>query len=190
MWGRIVIADDEPMTRMDLTDMLEEKGYEVVGAAANGFEAIEICKREHPHAVLMDIQMPILNGIKATKVILRDKLASGVVFLSAYSDESFTSKAKEAGATGYLVKPVDEKSLIPTIEMCIGKGKEIHYLNKKIDELDEKLSDRKVIEKAKGILMKENQLTEEQAYKMLRDLSMRSKCKMREISDLIVMDND
>ncbi|MGX7351530.1 response regulator [Enterococcus canis] len=190
MKGRIVIVDDEPITRLDVKDILSEAGYDVVGEAADGFEAIEVCRRTRPNVVLMDIQMPILDGLKAGKKIIQDQLADSIVFLSAYSDLENTEKAKKLGAVGYLVKPLDEKSLIPTIEMSIARGKETQELIKEIDKLKGKLEERKIIERAKGILIKENHVSEEEAYQMIRKLSMDKRAPMREIAELIVMDDD
>ncbi|WGL00284.1 ANTAR domain-containing response regulator [Enterococcus faecalis] len=190
MDGRIVIVDDEPITRLDIRDIVIEAGYEVVGEAADGFEAIEVCKKTQPDLVLMDIQMPILDGLKAGKKIVQDQLASSIVFLSAYSDVQNTDKAKKLGSLGYLVKPLDEKSLIPTIEMSIERGKQTQLLLNQIDKLSLKLEERKIIEKAKGILVKENHISEEEAYQMLRTLSMNKRARMSEIAELIVMDDE
>lgn len=190
MRGRIVIVDDEPITRLDMREILERAGYEVVGEAADGFEAIEECKKTHPDVIIMDIQMPILDGLKAGKKIIQDSLANSIVFLSAFNDQEKTEKAKKLGAIGYLVKPIDEKSLIPTIEMSVERGKETQSLLKEIEALKLKLEERKVIEKAKGILIKENGLSEEEAYQMIRKLSMDKRCRMGEIAELIVMDDE
>lgn len=108
MRGRIVIVDDEPITRLDIKDILTDAGYEVSGEAADGFEAVEICRNVKPDLVLMDIQMPVLDGLKAAKKVAQDKLASSIVFLTAYGDFENTEKAKKLGATGYLIKPIDE----------------------------------------------------------------------------------
>ncbi|MRI73669.1 response regulator [Enterococcus mundtii] len=190
MKGRIVIVDDEPLTRLDTRDILLEAGYEVVGEAADGFEAIEVCKENKPDLVLMDIQMPILDGLKSGKKIIQDQLAGSIVFLSAYSDHENTEKAKKLGAIDYLVKPLDAKSLIPTIEMGIARGKETQNLLQQIDKLQLKLEERKVIEKAKGILAKENNISEEEAYQMLRALSMNKRARMSDIAELIIMDDE
>lgn len=190
MNGRIVVVDDEPITRLDIQDILESAGYEVVGEAADGFEAIDVCKKTRPDLVLMDIQMPVLDGMKASKKIMQDKLAASVVFLSAYSDNCNTDRAKKLGASGYLVKPLDEKSLVPTVEMCIARGQETQTMENEIVRLKTKLEERKVIEKAKGILIKENGISEDDAYRMIRKLSMDKRASMREIAELIVMDDE
>lgn len=190
MKGKIVIADDEPIVRLDISGMLVDTGYEVVGEASDGFEAIEVCKKNHPDVVLMDIQMSILDGLKAAKKITQDELAGSVVFLTAYNDQENVEKAKGLGAEGYLVKPLDEKSLISTIEVSIAKGQQLKKLLTKIDSLNQKLEARKVIEKAKGVLVKENNVSEDEAYKMIRKLSMDKRASMGEIAELIVMSND
>lgn len=190
MNGRIVIADDEPITRMDIRDILEEANYNVVGEATDGFEAIELCKSHQPDLVIMDIQMPLLDGLKAGKRIISEGLAGGIILLTAFSDPKNTEKAKGFGALGYLVKPLDEKSLIPTVEMSIAKGRETRKLEQQLDKLTKKLEERKVIEKAKGVLMIENNITEEEAYNMIRNLSMDKRCPMMEIAETIVMSDD
>lgn len=188
--GSVVIVDDEPITRLDIRDILTAAGYEVVGEAADGFEAIEVCKKTHPQVVIMDIQMPILDGLKAGKKIIQDRLADSIVFLSAYSDLENTEKAKKLGAVGYLVKPLDEKSLIPTIEMSMARGRETQELMNEIEKLKNKLEERKVIERAKGILVKENHISEAEAYQLIRKLSMDKRAPMGEIAELIVMDDE
>lgn len=190
MKGRIVIVDDEPITRLDIKDMLIEADYEICGEAADGFEAVEICRKEKPDLVLMDIQMPILDGLKAAKKIAQDKLACSIVFLTAYSDSDNTEKAKKIGATGYLVKPIDEKSLIPTIEVAIARGKQTQNLEAEIEALKTRLEERKIIEKAKGVLGQSLNISEDEAYRHLRKLSMDKRAKMKEIAELILMDND
>ncbi|KAJ52568.1 response regulator NasT [Clostridium tetanomorphum] len=183
----IVIADDEPITRMDLREMLEEVGYNVVGEASDGFDAIELCKKFNPSIVIMDIKMPLLDGIKASNIIISQELAGAVVLLTAYSDRDFIEEAKKAGIMGYLVKPIEEKSLIPTLEIAEHKGREIRNIKKIAKETKEKLDARKVIEKAKGILMREYNLCEEEAYQKLRKLSMDKRCTMKDIASIIIM---
>jgi len=187
MVKKIVIVDDEPITTLDLREQLEEFGYNVVGQASDGFRAIELCKDENPDLVIMDIKMPILDGIKASKKIMHDELAGGILFLTAFYDEEFVKKAKEIGAIGYLVKPLDEKSFIPTVEMCLSRAEEIRRLRKQVDKVSKKLEDRKVIDIAKGLLMQEKNLNEEEAFKMLRKMSMDGRTSMGEIARTIAL---
>lgn len=187
---RIVIADDEPITRMDIREMLEEAGYNVVGEASDGFDAIEMCKKFLPNIVIMDIKMPLLDGINASKIIIQENLADGIILLSAYSDTNFIEKAKEAGVIGYLVKPLDNKSLIPAVEVALAKATEIKDIKANMINVQKKLEARKVIEKAKGILMSEQGITEEEAYSMIRNLSMKKRVTMEDISEIIIMSKD
>jgi AmiR/NasT family two-component response regulator len=187
---KIVIADDEPITRMDIREMLEEAGYDVVGEASDGFDAIEMCKKFLPNIVIMDIKMPLLDGINASKIIIQENLADGIILLSAYSDANFVEKAKEAGVIGYLVKPLDNKSLIPAVEVALAKATEIKDIKANMINVQKKLEARKVIEKAKGILMSEQGITEEEAYSMIRNLSMKKRVTMEDISEIIIMSKD
>ncbi|WP_232698521.1 ANTAR domain-containing response regulator [Brevibacillus daliensis] len=187
---RIVIVDDEPITRMDIREMLQEANYDVVGEASDGFEAIELCKKHQPDLVIMDIQMPLLDGLKAGKRIISEQLAGGIILLTAFSDKQTIEKATSIGALGYLVKPLDEKSLVPMVEVTIAKGKEINKLEKDLTKATQKLEERKTIEKAKGILMKENGFSEDDAYQMIRRLSMDRRCPMIEIASTIVISYD
>jgi two-component system, response regulator PdtaR len=187
MKKRIVIADDEPITRLDLSEILQEAGYEVVGEAADGFDAIEMCRNHIPDLVLMDIKMPLLDGINAAKVINKEELAKSIILLTAYSGKDFIENAKEAGVMGYLVKPIDEKSLLPAVEVALSKGKEFHKMKNEIKSKEEKLQARKVIEKAKGLLMGKKSISEDEAYNKIRKLSMDKRCSMKEIAEIIIM---
>lgn len=190
MSGRIVIVDDEPITRLDIRDMLETSGYEVVGEASDGFEAIRICQEKRPDLVIMDIKMPILDGLTASKKIVAEGTASGIILLTAYSDKQYVAKAKAFGALGYLVKPLHEQSLLPMVELSLAKGKELQDLSKELEKLTQKLEERKVIEKAKGKLMQTENITEEEAYKKIRNISMEKRVPMIEVAELMVMLNE
>ncbi|WP_026894194.1 ANTAR domain-containing response regulator [Clostridiisalibacter paucivorans] len=186
---RIVVADDEPITRMDLSEILKEEGYNVVGEASDGFDAVELCRKFKPDLVLMDVKMPILDGIKASKVIINEKLAKSVVLLTAYSGMEFIEQAKESGVMGYIVKPISKKNLIPTIEVAISKGEEIEKIKDDAQKIKDKLEARKAIEKAKGILMETENISEEEAYNKIRKLSMDKRCPMKSIASAIIMNN-
>ncbi|SJZ38066.1 response regulator receiver and ANTAR domain protein [Pilibacter termitis] len=188
--GRIIVVDDESLVRMDFVEMLEEAGFEVVAQAADGIAAIEACKKHLPDVVLLDIEMPLLDGISAGKKISQDGLAGCVVFLTAYSSEKHLKKASEIGACGYLVKPLDEKSFIPTVKIAMSKGKTLMSLQKRIDKLETDLQNRKLIERAKGILMKKSSIDEEAAYSMMRTLSMQRRISMKELAEMIVLSDD
>ena len=183
----IVIVDDEPITRMDTREILEANGYDVVGEASDGFEAIEVCKKYNPSLVLMDIDMPLLDGIKASKVLTKEKLVGGVILLTAFEDKKYIEMDKEVGAFGYMIKPVNEKVFIPTVEMCLSKAEEFDELKKDYDKINNKLNDRKLIEKAKGILVKQLNSNENDAYNRIRKLSMDRRTTMAEIAKIIIV---
>ncbi|EOU2124356.1 response regulator [Clostridium perfringens] len=183
----IVIVDDEPITRMDTREILEANGYDVVGEASDGFEAIEVCKKYNSSLVLMDIDMPLLDGIKASKVLTKEKLVGGVILLTAFEDKKYIEMAKEVGAFGYMIKPVNEKVFIPTVEMCLSKAEEFDELKKDYDKINNKLNDRKLIEKAKGILVKQLNSNENDAYNRIRKLSMDRRTTMAEIAKIIIV---
>lgn len=184
---RIVIVDDEPITRMDIRELLSEAGYEVVGEASDGFEAIDVCRKYSPDLIIIDIKMPVLDGLKASKVIMHEKIAGGILLLSAFNDPDYIQQAKNVGALGYLVKPLDEKSFIPTIEMALARGKDLKKLESDYSKITQKLEERKVIDIAKGKLMKDKQVSEEEAYCMLRKLSMDRRCSVGEIAKTIMI---
>ncbi|MDN5341180.1 response regulator [Oceanotoga sp. DSM 15011] len=187
MKEKIVIADDEPITRQDLREILEIAGYNVVADASDGFDAVELCRKFKPDLVLMDIKMPLLDGLNASKIITSEGLAGGVILLTAYSDEDFIAKAKKSGVIGYLVKPIDERSLIPSIEISLSKCVEINRMKEDIKKANKKLEDRKIIEKAKGILMEKENLSEKTAFERIRTLSMNKRCSMKDIAEAIVI---
>ncbi len=187
MGKTIVIADDEPITMMDLCEILRENDYDVVGEASDGFDAVEICRKYRPDLVLMDVKMPLLDGISATKIIMNEDLSDSVVLLTAYSGNEFVKQAKDAGVMGYLVKPIDEKSLLPAIEVAISKGKEIKRIKDDAAKIKEDLESRKTIERAKGILMNKFKITEEEAYNKIRKLSMDKRCSMMKIAEVIML---
>lgn len=185
----IVIADDEPITRMDIYEILSEAGYEVVGEASNGFDAVELCRRFKPDLALMDIKMPHLDGLKATKLILDENLADAVVVLTAYSGSEFIEEAKAAGVTGYIVKPVEERNLLPEVEIAIAKGKEIKVIKEEMIKIKEEMEKKITINKAKEILMEKYSITEEAAYKRLRKSSMDRRCSMQEIAIAVIQNS-
>ena len=187
---RVVVVDDEPITRMDICEILREGGYDVVGEAADGFDAIEQCKKNSPDFVMMDVKMPILDGLKASKIIINEKLARGIVLLTAYSSKEFIEDAKNIGVLGYIVKPIDEKSFLPNLQIILSKQKEFEELEKKYMKTNQKLEDRKKLDIAKSILMEKENLTEKEAYNYIRNLSMNKRCDMGKIADIIILSGD
>ncbi|QXM06525.1 ANTAR domain-containing response regulator [Crassaminicella indica] len=187
MKKRIVIAEDDPITRLDLIEMLLQNNYNVVGEAKDGFDVIELCRKFKPDLVLMDIKMPLLDGINAAQIIRNERLAKAIILLTAYSSKNFIDKAKKVGVRGYLVKPIDEKSLLTTLEIALSNANELEEVTKKLESTNEKLDARKKIEKAKGILMNKYSINEQEAYVKLRKLSMDKRTSMKEISEIIIL---
>ena len=183
---RVVIADDEPITRMDLKELLLAEGYQVVGEAADGFDAVEICKQTRPDLVLMDIKMPLLDGLSAAKLVYEENLAGTVMMLTAYSEREFVDQAKEVGVAGYLVKPIDEKSLVPSIELAVARSRDMQRLRKDIQKVSERLENRSIIEKAKGLVMSQEGMTEQDAYDYIRKLSQTKNLSMRRVAEIIL----
>lgn len=183
---RVVIADDEPITKMDLRELLKEAGYEVVGEASDGFDAVEICRQTHPNLVLLDIKMPLLDGLSAAKIINQEDLAETIMMMTAYSEREFIEQAKECGVGGYLVKPIDEKSLIPNIEVVVNRSQEIGRLRKDIEKANVRLESRVLIEKAKGQIMQKQNMTEQNAYDYIRKLSQAKHLSMKRVAEMIL----
>lgn len=184
---RVIIVEDEPITRMDVRGILEDSGIEVLGEGKDGIDAINLCKLHKPDVVIMDINMPNLDGLNAAKIINKDKLAKAVLLLTAYSNEDYINKAKDSGVFGYLIKPLNEKSLIPMLEITLSRALESEEVEKKLDTVTQKLEERKCIEKAKGYLMEKENLSEKEAYKKIRSLSMEKGCTMNIICEIILL---
>lgn len=186
MKTRVVIADDDVITRLDIREALEFQGYEVVGEAADGIDAVELCADLKPDVVLLDVKMPVMDGLTAAKLIAGGQHDTAIIMLTAYNDKQFVDKAGEFGALGYLVKPVDEKSLTPTIEIAVKRLKEFRELKKTVAGQEKKLEERKIIEKAKGILIQNNSISEDEAYKYLRTISMNKRKTIVEVARIII----
>ncbi len=186
MKTRVVIADDDVITRLDIREALEFQGYEVVGEAADGIDAVELCADLKPDVVLLDVKMPVMDGLTAAKIIVGAGNDIAIIMLTAYNDKQFVDKAGEFGALGYLVKPVDEKSLTPTIEIAVKRLKEFRELKKTVEGQEKKLEERKIIEKAKGILIQNNSISEDEAYKYLRTISMNKRKTIVEVAKIII----
>ena len=184
---RIVIVDDEPIIRMDLKEILESKGYQVVGEAADGFDAVELCRTHVPDLVLLDIKMPLMDGLSAAQIIHEQGLAGAIVLLTAYSESSYIEGAKESGVSGYLVKPVDEKALVPCIKLAMARSSEMKALKTDVEKANERLETRKIVEKAKGYLMETNHVSEEEAYEYIRKMSKLKNVSMKRIAEILLM---
>src|SRR2546430_76373 len=183
---RVVIADDESIIRMDLKEMLTGLGYLVVGEAGDGLSAVNQGRELKPDLVIMDIKMPDLDGIAAAKILTEERI-SPVLLLTAFSQTELIEGAKEAGVVGYIVKPFRESELVPAIEIALSRFKEFRVLEKEAENLRETLETRKLVERAKGILMDTQSLKEAEAFRKIQKLSMNTRKSMREIADAILL---
>jgi len=185
---RIVIADDEPIIRMDLRRTLENMGHVVVGEAGDGQQALEITKELKPDIAILDIKMPTMDGIDAAKLISTEAIAP-VLLLTAYSQRDLVERARDAGVFAYLVKPFKELDLMPAIEIAIARFEEFEELDRDFNDLENKLDARKTIDRAKGILMDQYGLKEQDAFRRIQVQSMNTRKTMREIADAIILAN-
>ena len=182
---RVLIVDDESIIRMDLRDIIESCGHEVVAEGTNGVEALALCKKHKPDIILMDVKMPELDGIEAARQIGFHHEAP-VVLLTSYSQQDLIDKARDSGVYGYLIKPVREEQLVPTLEMALGRYKSDAQLREKMAELEQSLEDRKIIQKGTGILMELYSISEVEAYNRIRTLSMNKQISIIETCNLII----
>lgn len=182
---RIVIADNESIIRMDLKEILEEAGHEVVGEATDGVKAIDLTRKFRPDLVIMDIKMPEMDGIAAAKVISNDKIAP-VLLLTAFSQKEIVDKAKDSGVLAYLVKPVKESNLFPAMEIAMSRFEEIIQLEHELDDVKNSLEMRKLLDRAKGILMDAYSLNESEAYRRIQQYSMAKRKTIKEVAQAII----
>ena len=182
---RIVIADNESIIRMDLKEILAEAGHQVVGEAADGIKAIELARKHTPDLVIMDIKMPQMDGITAAKIISAEKIAP-VLLLTAFSQKEIVEKAKDSGVLAYLVKPVKEANLFPAIEIALSRFQEFAELERELEEVKNSLETRKILDRAKGILMDSYNLTENEAYRRIQQYSMSKRKSIREVAEAII----
>lgn len=184
---RVLIADDEPIIRLDLSQMLQELGYDVIAEADCGEQALEFARQLKPDVALLDVKMPPgIDGIEAARVMDEERIAPAVL-LTAYSDHELIARAKEAGVYGYLVKPFRPADLAPAIEVALARYQETLDLDKEVEDLKETLETRKLVERAKGILMDTYQLKEQEAYRRIQQQSMNMRKSMREIAEAIII---
>jgi AmiR/NasT family two-component response regulator len=183
---RILIADDESLIRLDLREMLAQLGYDVVGEAGDGRSALELARKLRPDLVIMDIKMPEVDGIAAAEDLTREKIAP-VLLLTAYSDQGLVERAKEAGVVGYVVKPFRQTELMPVIELSLARFEEFRSLEREVGDLKEALETRKVIERAKGVLMEVHGLRESEAFHRIRKTSMDARKSMREVAEAVLL---
>jgi response regulator NasT len=184
---RVVIAEDEAIIRLDLKEILEDEGYEIVGETGRGDEAVDLVRKHHPDLAILDIKMPGMDGLTAAKEITGERLAA-VLILTAFSQRDLIDQAKEAGALAYLVKPFQRSELIPQMEIALGRFKEMKVLAQQVESLEDQLEIRKLVERAKGMLMDELSLKEAQAFDWIQKTAMRERLTMKEIARRVIED--
>lgn len=182
---RVVVAEDESLIRLDLAEMLREEGYEVVGEASDGQGAVDLTSELKPDLVIMDIKMPGRDGIDAASEIAAARLAP-VVILTAFGQRELVEKARDAGAMAYLVKPFTKTDLIPAVEVAASRFAEIRALEEQVGDLEERLATRKLIERAKGLLMKSQSLSEPDAFRWIQRAAMDRRTTMKAVAEVII----
>ena len=181
----VVIAEDEALIRMDLAEMLTDEGYDVVGQAGDGVKAIELAESLQPDLVILDVKMPVLDGIAAAESIARKRIAP-VVILTAFSQRELVERARDAGAMAYLVKPFTQSDLVPAIEMALSRFAELSQLESEVADLTERLETRKAVERAKGILQQQLELTEPEAFRWIQKTAMDLRLSMQQVAEGVV----
>lgn len=185
---RVLIAEDEALIRLDLREMLEEEGHEVVGEARDGAEAVSLARDLKPDIVFMDIQMPGVTGLEAAKVLGEARLAP-VVMVTAFSQAGYVEEAVAAGAMGYVVKPFSRADIVPAMAVAISRFAEATVLAAEVDDLTERLETRKVVDRAKGLLM-ERGMSEPEAFTRLQKLAMDKRKPLREIAEAVIVSHE
>jgi two-component system, response regulator PdtaR len=180
-----VVAEDEALIRLDLKEMLEEEGYEVVGEAGDGETAVKLAVSQKPDLVILDVKMPVLDGLSAASQIAADRLAP-VVILTAFSQRELVERARDAGAMAYLVKPFTKADLVPAIEMAVSRFQEARALEVEVGTLRDRLEVRKLLDRAKGLLQTEHGLSEPEAFRWIQKTSMDRRISMREVAQAVL----
>lgn len=182
---RIVIADDEALICMDLREMLEEAGHEVVGVGSDGVEALDLVKEKKPDLVILDVKMSRLDGLQAAKMIAHDNLAP-VVLLTAFGDEDMIEKAKKSMVFGYVMKPVEERTLFPAIQIAVSQYRQKRDMVDRVKDMERELAARKIVDRAKGLLMDYYHITEQDAYRRMQQTSMKRGLPIAEVAQRVV----
>ncbi len=182
---RVLIAEDEALIRLDLAEMLREEGYEIVGEAGDGQEAVELAERHKPDLVIMDVKMPRRDGIDAASEIASKHIAP-IVVLTAFSQRDLVERARDAGAMAYLVKPFTASDLVPAIELAVSRFAEITALESEVATLSERLETRKIVERAKGLLQVKQGMTEPEAFKWIQRAAMDRRTTMKRVAEVVL----
>jgi two-component system, response regulator PdtaR len=182
---RVVIAEDEAIIRLDLKETLEEEGYEVVGETGRGDEAVELVREHKPDIAILDIKMPGLDGLSAAREITKERNAA-VLILTAFSQRDLIEQARDAGALAYLVKPFQRSELIPAVEVALGRFQEMRALEAEVKGLEDQLETRRLVDRAKGLLMDKHGLSESDAFSFIQKTAMRERSTMKVIAQQVI----
>ena len=178
----VAVAEDEPITRMDICSMLEELGFAIAGEASDGFDAIELCRRTKPDIALLDVKMPVFDGLTAAETIGREGLAKCVVMLTAFSDEDIVQRAAAAGVTGYLVKPVDRSKLLPTIEVAYAQALRLRESREQTEKAERRIAEDREIHKAQKLFARKLRCSDTEAYEKMRKMAMNKRVPLSAIA--------
>jgi two-component system, response regulator PdtaR len=184
---RVVIAEDEALIRLDLKEMLEEEGYSVVGEAGDGEQAVELAREHRPDLVILDVKMPVLDGISAAEKIAEESIAP-VLMLTAFSQRDLVERARDAGAMAYLVKPFSKSDVVPAIEMAVSRFTELKTLEQEVADLSQRLETRKLVDRAKSVLQTQYGLTEPAAFRWIQKTSMDRRLSMQQVAEAVIED--
>jgi response regulator NasT len=182
---RVVIAEDEALIRLDLAEMLGEEGYDVVGQASDGERAVELAEELRPDLVVLDVKMPKLDGISAAQRIATQRIAP-VVILTAFSQRDLVERARDAGAMAYLVKPFNKHDLVPAVEMAVSRFAELQMLEAEVADLTERLETRKLVDRAKGVLQQQLELSEPESFRWIQKTAMDLRLSMRQVAEGVI----
>lgn len=182
---RVVVAEDEALIRLDLVELLGEAGYDVVGQASNGEQAVELAVDLQPDLVIMDVKMPVMDGLSAAEEIGKQRLCP-VIMLTAFSQAELVERARDAGVMAYIVKPFTAADLAPAIDIALSRWRELKELEKEVADLGEALETRKAVERAKGVLMKKLKLSEAEAFRWIQKTAMDRRLGMREVAEAVI----
>lgn len=181
----ILLADDEALIRLDLREMLSDAGHKIVGEAADGQQAVKLARELRPNFIIMDVKMPIMDGLEAAAIIGEENIAP-VLLLTAYSQKDIVEKATKAGVIAYLVKPVREEQLFPAMEIAFSRFAQLQQLNQELLDLKDSLETRKLVDRAKGILMTAHNISEQDAYRKMQQYSMAKRITLKALAESII----